>query len=216
MPVPTTIIPTFSHERFSVIAIGSSTGGPKLVEQIVCGLPADLCVPILIAQHLPPSFTESFTARLDRGGSLSAVHAESGMPVYPGTVYVARGREHMRVRTTPGGRPILEVSPTPTHLVFKPSVDELFLSCAAVYGRKTLAVVLTGIGSDGTAGAAAIKKAGGMVIVQNAETCAVYGMPRSCVEAGVAHAQLDPERIRLALLQLSPEHRHHMPASDNR
>lgn len=198
-------IPQFELGRFKAVAIGSSTGGPGLVEQIISGLPADLPVPVFVAQHMPPTFTESFSARLELRSALTVVHAEDMMPVLPGTVYVGRGHRHMRVRrvalTTQ-----LEINEQPTSLPFKPSCDELFHSCAAVYGGATLVVVLTGIGSDGTKGAKEVAQAGGVVLTQSAATCVVYGMPRSCVEAGVSHAQLSPDEIRRAILQLSPDY----------
>jgi len=178
-----------------------------LLEQMVAGLPADLPVPILLAQHLPPTFTVQFAAQLDRAGPLTAVEAETGMPLLAGVLYVGRGREHLRVRGRPGAalsEARLEVSPEPVELPFKPSADELLRSCARVFGGGTLAVILTGIGRDGTAGAKAVHEAGGMVLTQSQATCAVYGMPRSCVEAGVSDAALGPEEIGRALLQLSP------------
>lgn len=200
-------IPSFPLRRFEVIAIAASTGGPGLVERLVAGLPADLPLPILVAQHLPPQFTVSFAAQLDRAGPLSAVHAADGMPIHPGTVYVGPGRQHLRVvGQTPQGVHA-EVSPQPEYLTFKPSADELFRSCAKVYGSKVLAIVLTGIGRDGTEGARAVRDAGGVVLAQDAVTCAVYGMPRSVFEAGFAQAQLTPDDIQRAILQLSPQHR---------
>lgn len=201
-------VPAFSLGRFSAVAIGSSTGGPKLVVSILSGLPADLPFPLFIAQHLPPTFTPSFAAHLAQASPLTVVHAEDGMPVYPGTVYVGQGHKHMRVVQRLGQRPRIVISPEPRELVFMPSVDELFRSCATVYAREVLAVVLTGIGRDGTEGARAVKQAGGVVLSQNAETCAVYGMPRSCAEAGLSDAVLDPDDIRRAILQLSPLHGH--------
>jgi len=177
------------------------------VERMLAGLPADLPLPLFIAQHLPPHFTISFTAQIGRVSPLTAVHAEDGMPVHPGTVYVAPGRQHMRVIQPPSGPPQLEINTNPAYLSFKPSADELFRSCAKVYGAKTLAIVLTGIGHDGTEGARAVIDAGGIVLAQNEETCAVYGMPRSVAEAGFASAILTPDEIRRAILQLSPQHR---------
>ena len=203
-------IPLFPLGRFEAIGIGSSTGGPGLVEKIVTGLPADLPVPIFIAQHLPPQFTPHYAAQIDRSGPLSAHHAEDGMPVVPGAVYIGVGRQHLRVRKTAGPhrpRLELEVSPDPQYLTFKPSADELFRSMVKVYGAKTLVVVMTGIGHDGTEGARAVIEAGGVVLTQSAATCAVYGMPRSVVDAGFSTAALDPDDIRRAILQLSVEHR---------
>jgi len=201
-------IPLFELGRFKAVAIGSSTGAPGLVERIIAGLPADLPVPIFIAQHMPATFTESFATRLDQASPLTVVHAEDAMPVFPGTVYVGRGQAHLRVRSTLGGRVSVEVNDQPPGLVFKPSADELFRSCAKVYGQATLAIVMTGIGSDGTQGAREVKAAGGVVLTQSKETCAVYGMPRSCVKAGLSDAQLDSDQICRAILQLSPDYRH--------
>ena len=96
----------------------------------------------------------------------------------------------------------------PQSRLYKPSADELFRSCTEVYGQATLAVVMTGMGADGTEGAGAIKTAGGGVLTQSEKTCVVYGMPRSCVEAGLSDAQLDPDQISRAILQLSPDYRH--------
>jgi len=201
-------IPPFELGRFKAIAIASSTGGPGLVDQIVSKLPADLPISIFLAQHMPPKFTESFSARLALNSPLTVLHAEDQMPVLPGTLYVGQGHHHLRVRQTRGGRIQIEVSKQPENLAFKPSADELFRSCAAVYGKDTLAVVMTGIGRDGTEGAGDVRQAGGVILTQTADTCAVYGMPRSCVEAGLSDAQLSPDEIRQAILQLSPKHRH--------
>ncbi len=199
-------IPKFDLDRFKAVAIGSSTGGPSLVEQILRGLPADLTVPILIAQHMPPKFTESFAAQLAQISPLTVVHAQDLMPVYSGTVYIGQGHQHLRVKRLGRHRVEVEISPTPTELAYKPSVDELFLSCADVYGPDTLAIILSGIGRDGTQGAQAIRAKGGVVLTQSIETCAVYGMPRYCVEAGASDAQLPPDQIRRAILQLSPQY----------
>lgn len=196
-------IPAFELQRFDVVAIGSSTGGPGLVESIVAGLPADIRVPIIVAQHMPPSFTESFARTLAQSSPLAVFHAEDGLPVVPGTVYVGRGHNHVRVvRQRQGVR--LEVNALPTERVYRPSADELFASCAKVYGGKVLGIVMTGIGQDGVVGAQAVVNAGGMVVTQAKSTCVVYGMPRACDEAGLSSANLNPEEIRRTILQLSP------------
>ncbi len=204
---PIHTVPRLALGRIEAVAIGSSTGGPQLVEQILTRLPAYLPFPIFLAQHLPPSFSRTFANFLAHRAALAVFHAEDGMPVLPGTVYVGVGHQHLRVRRAAGtARPVLEVSPQPQTLPYKPAADELFRSTAAIYGRHTLAIVLSGIGRDGTEGARAVQSAGGIVISQNAETCAVYGMPRACFEAGLSNAVLDPECIRQTILQLSPGH----------
>ncbi|GAB4108463.1 MAG: hypothetical protein Kow00105_15620 [Phycisphaeraceae bacterium] len=197
-------VPQFKPDRFKAVAIGSSTGGPNLVQQIIAGLPADMPVPIFIAQHLPPKFTHEMALSMARRAALTVVEAEQGQPVFPGTVYVAPGRLHMRIVSDSGQRKRIRISDQPADLLYKPSVDELFDSCAQVYGRETLGVVMTGIGRDGTRGAAEIVKAGGIILTQDKASCAVYGMPRSCDEAGLSSASLPPEGLRRAILQLSP------------
>lgn len=199
-------IPRIQLDAYRVIAIGASTGAPGQVEQILAGLPADLSVPILLAQHLPPQFTAEFSRQLDRASPLTVVEAEDGMPVYPGVVFVGRGHQHMRVKSIVAGKARVVISPEPADYPYKPSADELFASCASVYGAKTIAVVMTGIGHDGTKGAGEIFNTGGMVIAQSPETCAVNGMPGSCVKAGFASHILTPDQIRRLLLQLSPLH----------
>lgn len=201
-----TRIPHFPLGRFEVVAIGASTGAPGQVEEILASLPADLPFAVLIAQHLPPAFSKSFAVQLDAASPLSVVVAEDGMAMLPSVAYVGPGRQHLRVRRSLGGKVAIEVSEKPSALPFKPSADELFASCAAIWRARTLGIVMTGIGKDGTLGAGAIHAAGGMVIAQTAETCAVYGMPKSCVEAGYADAQLSPRDIARAVLQLSPQH----------
>lgn len=190
--------------RFQVVAIGASTGGPGLLRQMISDLPADLPFPILIAQHLPPAFTLQLSQQMANESALMVVHAENGMDVLAGVVYVAPGRMHMRVKRNARKKPVIEISDEPAGLFFKPSVDELLTSVATVYGRKSLGVILTGIGQDGKLGAAAIKQQGGMIVTQSQNTCSVYGMPRSCDEAGLSDASLDPPAIRRLIHQFSP------------
>jgi len=186
------------------IAIGSSTGGPRPLQHILEGLGADIPGPIFIAQHMPPAFTKSYAAMLDRVTALSVVHAEEGMPVYPGVVYVGRGRMHMSLRQKLGGGVQLALAAEPSSKLYMPSADVLFESAAKIYQRRLLAIVLTGLGHDGTEGAQAVKAAGGGVITQEEKSCAVYGMPRSCVVAGVSDLQLTPPDIRNHLQTLWP------------
>ncbi len=199
-------IPEFNLGRFKAVAIGSSTGGPGLVEEIINNLPPDLPMPIFVAQHMPPTFTETFAARLELNSPLTVVHAQDTMPVFDGTVYIGRGHHHLRVRKIGRTSTQIEVNDLPTKLVYKPSADELFRSCAEVYGEKTLAIVLTGIGADGTQGARAVHDAGGVVLTQTAKSCVVYGMPKSCVDAGLSDAQLTPADIRNVIMRLAPSH----------
>jgi two-component system chemotaxis response regulator CheB len=188
---------------FDLVAIGASTGAPSIIERILKGLPADLSVPILIGQHMPPSFTENFAHRLDLLSPLSVFHAEDGMPLYPGSVYLGVGRRHLRVRRI-GSRLYIEISDEPAALAFKPSVDELLKSVSRCVGARGLGIVLSGMGRDGVIGAALLHEIGGTLVTQSAATCSVYGMPRSIDEAQLSDASLDPEQIRQTLLSFSP------------
>ena len=199
-------IPTIDPREFDAVAIGASTGSPNLVETIISGLPADLSVPVFVALHLPPKFTVTFATQLEQRSALTVVHGENGQPVYNGVAYIGQGHMHMRVRKSLGGKINIEIGKEPEHKLFRPSADVLFQSCAQVYGRKTLAIVLSGIGHDGTEGAVAVQEAGGMVLTQRSDTCPAPGMPTSCEKAGVSDVQLTPEDIRRVILQLSPKH----------
>jgi len=202
------------NNEVKAIAIGSSTGGPRPLQHILTGLGADIPGPVFVAQHMPPSFTKSYAASLDKCTALSVVHAEDGMPVFPGVVYVGRGRMHMSLRQTSSGSVHLVLSLEPRAKLYMPSADVLFSSAAKIYGRGLLAVVMTGIGHDGEEGARVVKQLSGSVITQEAKSCAVYGMPRSCVEAGLSDAQLTPEQIRTRLQEVwpSPQSAHRVGA----
>lgn len=189
-----------AEPSLAAVGIAASTGSPQWVEHILTGLPADLGVPVLVALHLPPTFTASFARAVGHKAAVTVVEAEDGMPVLPGTAYIGRGHQHLRVI---GGRGVLrthvQVSPKPTELLFRPSGDELLRSMAGVYGAGALGVVLSGIGRDGCAGAQAVVEAGGTIWTQRADTCVVYGMPKACDEAGLSSARLTPEEIRARL-----------------
>ena len=195
-------IPPFDLDRFDAIAIASSTGGPGLIDQIMSNLPADLPVPIFLAQHMPPKFTESFSARLALNSPLTVLHAEDQMPVLPGTLYVGRGHNHLRVRQTRAGRVQLEVNEQPEKLVFKPSADELFRSCAAIYGNLLLAVVMTGIGRDGAEGLLRLRQGGWHTIAQDEGSCAVFGMPKVAIDLGAVTKVLPLEHIAEVVCRL--------------
>ncbi len=185
-----------------VVVIGSSTGGPPALEEILTALPPDLSVAVVVAQHMPPLFTRSLAERLDALCAVGVVHGASGMPLLPGSVYIAPGGRHTRIIRLASGRYGLEVSDRPEEALYKPSVNELFASGARAAGSKCLAVVLTGMGDDGREGARAIRDKGGKVIAQDAASCVVYGMPRAVVDAGLASAVGPPRQIAAAIASL--------------
>jgi len=195
--------PQFRVDQFDAVAIASSTGGPQLVEQILCGLPADLSVPVLIAQHMPETFTQTMSLRIGNLAAIGCYHAEEDMPVHAGVAYIGRGGNHMRAERK-GKRVSLQISPEPTSRCYKPSADELFESSTQTWPGRVLAIVLTGMGKDGVEGAERVVADGGTVITQTKESCVIYGMPKACDEAGLSSASLTIPEIIEMLLQLSP------------
>ena len=178
-----------------IVAIGTSTGGPKTLQQIIPALPKDLPVPVLIAQHMPANFTGPFAERLNQLSLITVKEAEDGEPVRPGVAYVAPGGGHMKVAKRAVTSIISITDATHQNFIYKPSVDALMSSVALLYSRKALGIILTGMGNDGLQGLAELKKAGGRVIAQNEETCVIYGMPKAVVTAGIADKILPAEDI---------------------
>ncbi|MBM4253491.1 MAG: chemotaxis-specific protein-glutamate methyltransferase CheB [Deltaproteobacteria bacterium] len=177
-----------------IVVIGSSTGGPTVLEKIVALLRPPLVVPIVIAQHMPPVFTATFAERLSNISGIPALEAEDQMPLESGKIYVAPGDYHVRITGTTED-PLLTLDQGPKINSVRPAVDPLFESAAAVYGERCLAIVLTGMGSDGKAGAAAIKDRRGAVVLQDEQSCVVFGMPGAVFAAGNYDLVGDPEQI---------------------
>lgn len=171
-----------------VIVLGTSTGGPQAITRLLGALPGDLRAPLLIALHIPAGYTEALAARLDTLSALEVREAESGMEPRAGQVVLARGGSHLQLRAL-DGRVEVEVAHRLGGEPHAPSVDLLFESAAAIYGARTLGVVLTGMGDDGLRGARAIRAAGGTVLTESELSCVVYGMPRSVKEAGLSSAE---------------------------
>lgn len=178
--------------RFAVIAVGASTGGPEALREILPALPAGLPVPVLVVQHIPPVFSTALAARLDDLCRLSVVEAADGMPVEVGKVYLAPGGRHLAVERHAGSVRCRLTDAAPV-LGCRPSFDVLLESAVIAYEGKIAAAVLTGMGADGLAGCRAVKAAGGFVVVQHREGCAVWGMPKAVEEEGLADvvARLD-------------------------
>ncbi len=192
----------FAQVSPRALLIGSSTGGPQALTALVEKLPAAIDrAPVLITQHMPPTFTTVLAEHLSRIGARGAHEAEDGEPVLAGGIYVAPGGRHMRVVRAKDGIKIA-LGDDPAINFCKPAVDALFTSAAAVWGSATLAVVLTGMGSDGTRGAADIVAAGGSVIAQDEATSVVWGMPRSVAQAGLCSAVLPLDEIAPKVIRL--------------
>lgn len=185
-----------------VLVIGSSTGGPEALAKVVPHLPASFPVPVLLVQHMPPVFTRQFAQRLDRLSALRVVEAVDGTPLQPGTVHLAPGDHHLVIRADRAGQLTTALNQDPAENFCRPAVDPLFRSAVSAYGAGVLAVVLTGMGSDGRNGAGEIRTAGGTVLVQDQATSVVWGMPGAIAQAGLADEVLPLDRIAEAI------HRH--------
>lgn len=186
-----------------VIAIAASTGGPPAVQQLLAQLPRELPLAIAIAQHMPARFTRAFAERLDRLVPLTVVEAEDGMPLLAGMVYVAPGGAHLEVALGPAG-PVARVSAAaPGGGVITPSADRLFRSAAALFGTRLCAVVLTGMGNDGTDGAGVALAAGARVWAEDPDLAVMSGMPRSVVDAGFAQRVGTIDAIARSIMEFS-------------
>ncbi|WP_345712742.1 CheB methylesterase domain-containing protein, partial [Kineococcus glutinatus] len=192
--------PAPASGRRRALVIGSSTGGPEALTAVVSKLPANLPVPVLITQHMPPVFTRLYAQRLDKASALNVVEATDGQPVVPGTVYIAPGDFHMEVVRSGTGA-VTKLQQGPPENFCRPAVDVMFRSALALYGGDLLAVVLTGMGSDGRTGCKAIAGAGGQVVVQDEATSVVWGMPGAVAREGVADEILPLSAIADAIVR---------------
>jgi two-component system chemotaxis response regulator CheB len=189
-----------SKSHVSVIAIGVSTGGPEALRKLILKLPKPFPVPILIAQHMPPVFTGLLADRLSQQSGHRVRQATEGENVTAGEILIAPGDFHLTVcREKNNVKTRLDQSPPENSC--RPSVDPLFRSIGKVYGREAIAVVLTGMGTDGGAGSRAIKQTGGRVIVQDQESSVVWGMPGHVAEIGLADRVLPLEQIATELIR---------------
>jgi two-component system, chemotaxis family, protein-glutamate methylesterase/glutaminase len=188
-----------------IVAIGVSTGGPDALARMLPTLPANLPVPVVIAQHMPPIFTTMLAARLAAKSSLPVRECKSGEPLTPGCAYVAPGDFHMIV-SNEGGELCLRTHQGAKENYCRPSVDVLFRSVAQVYGARTLAIVLTGMGQDGVKGCEILGGLGARIVVQDEATSVVWGMPGFVARRGLADKivpldQIASEIVRATSLQ---------------
>jgi two-component system chemotaxis response regulator CheB len=196
--------------RIDLVAIGCSTGGPDALTKVVGGLPATFPVPVVVVQHMPAVFTRMFAQRLDRSVALRVVEAADGMPVLPGSVYIAPGDQHLEV-VRRGVAIQTRLSQGPPENFCRPAVDVLFRSVARVYGGAVLALVLTGMGHDGQHGCEPLRAAGAQIIAQDQATSVVWGMPGSIVAAGLADSVLPLERLAAHLVNSAAQGRGAQP-----
>ena len=181
-----------------VVLIGCSTGGPKALAELVPQLPAELNAAYLIVQHMPVGFTASLAERLNRASQIEVREARAGDVVRAGTALLAPGGFHMEI----GARNLIKLGEGPPECGVRPAIDVTARHAAKVFGSKMRSVILTGMGSDGTEGSRAIKAAGGLVLAEHQSTCAVYGMPKSVAEAGLADQVAPLRRISSHIVEM--------------
>jgi two-component system chemotaxis response regulator CheB len=187
-----------------IVVIGVSTGGPNALCLVIPKLPANFPVPVIIVQHMPPMFTRLLAERLDAHSPLKVREAEDAMELQPGLVIVARGDHHLRLRRS-GKAVFTALDQGPHENSCRPSVDVLFRSAAEIHGKHTLAVMLTGMGSDGLLGTRALKTVGAISLVQDEASSVVWGMPGAVAAAGLADQILALNRIPAEIVRLSME-----------
>ena len=185
----------------AIVALGSSTGGPKALQEILPLLPADLSVPILIVQHMPPGFTAPFAQRLNHLCAVSVVEAAHRDLISPGVVYIAPAGMHMTVERPCDSRAFICLDTHPENCPHMPSVDILMLSVAKTFRNLAMGIILTGMGSDGAEGMMAIHRHGGLTIGQDEASCIVYGMPRACAELGALTRAVPLSQIPAQIMQ---------------
>lgn len=183
-----------------IIAIGASTGGTQAIEAVLTRLPAEM-PPIVITQHIPAGFSAAFAERLNRACALHVAEAAGGETLARGHAFIARGDQHLVVERSSTGVWRLRLDGGPKVCYQRPSVDVMFESVAAAAGHRSWAVLLTGMGADGSRGMLAMKNAGARTIAESEKTCVVFGMPREAIRLGAAGHVLDLGEIAPFLIQ---------------
>jgi two-component system chemotaxis response regulator CheB len=189
------------HNHFDLLVIGVSTGGPQGLKAVIPRLPADFPLPVAIVMHMPIGYTKAYAKRLDELSALTVIEAAEGDQVRPGIVFIAPAGRHLTFVRDPQGEVRIHLDVSPFDTPHRPSVDVLFQSAADIYRDRVLALVMTGMGDDGSQGAAWIKARGGCILTEAEETCVVYGMPRSVVEAGLSDASVPLDRLTEAIAE---------------
>lgn len=205
---PSTSRPLASAIAPTLVALGTSTGGPKALQEILPMLPADLPIPVLIVQHMPVGFTGPFAKRLDNLCKVTVKEASNEEAIEDGVVYIAPAGQHMTVYRRSNSRGFIRLAKTPADTLHIPSVDVMMLSAAEVYRSLCMGVIMTGMGADGAKGMEAIKREGGLTVGQDEASCTVYGMPRSAAEMGVLQRVVPLDQIPGQILQATRYKRH--------
>jgi two-component system chemotaxis response regulator CheB len=192
--------------RIAAVIIGTSTGGPVALREVIPKLPPTLGVPVFVVQHMPPNYTKSLAARIGEASQIPVQEAASGMLVEANRVYLAPGGLHMGVELQ-RGRLVIQTSDDPPEHNCRPAVDYMLRSAARIYSGDLLVVILTGMGRDGTEGCRLIKQMGGVVLAQHPDGCVVYGMPKVVVEEQLADRVVPIEKMASWIVRMVEESR---------
>ena len=182
------------------VILGTSTGGPAALKAVCPKLPADFPIPVFVIQHMPPKYTHSLAQRLNDICELEVVEATDKTEVVAGKILIAPGGRQMKLQRS-GDGVIVRVNDDPTENSVRPSVDYFLRSTVEVFDGNALAVIMTGMGSDGLRGSAELKEAGGFVFAQSPDDCVVYGMPKAVVARGLADRILPLGKISPAMVR---------------
>jgi two-component system chemotaxis response regulator CheB len=183
-----------------IVAIGTSTGGPRALQEVLTRLPGNLPCPTLVVQHMPPGFTKSLAERLNSLCELTVKEAADNDKLVAGTVYIAPGDFHLTLRREGAGT-YVKLNKDPAIGGLRPAVDPMMVSVSETYGIKTVGVILTGMGHDGAKGMQAIKRSRGLTIAEDQSTAVVFGMPKAAIEAGVVDTILPLPQVADGIVQ---------------
>src|SRR5688500_13849312 len=200
-PGPSAVLPPNSTRgNGDIVVIGISTGGPQGLKVVIPRLPADFPVPIAMVMHMPVGYTEMYARSLNDLSAVTVTEAQDEQVLLPGTAYLAPAGRHLTFRRS-GSAVVTRLDVRPLDTPHRPSVDVLFHSAAEVFDSRVLGVVMTGMGNDGREGSAWIKARGGAIFAEAEESCVVYGMPRSVVEAGLSDGVFPLELMAQAIME---------------
>jgi two-component system chemotaxis response regulator CheB len=195
------VVASKTASRVEVVVIGVSTGGPQALRALLPRFPASFPVPLVVVLHMPVGFTSLYASKLNEFCAFEVREAVEGDELRPGLCLFAQAGKHLKLTRSLSGTVKARLALQPIDLLHRPSADVLFRSAVDVYGDRVLGVVMTGMGSDGREGAAWIKSKGGAVLTEAEESCIIYGMPRSVVEAGASDAAVPLSRMAEAIME---------------
>lgn len=195
------VVKASSGKQYSLLAIGTSTGGPVALQKILTEFPQDFPLPIIMIQHMPATFTNAFASRLNSLCKITVKEASNGDILKPGYAYLAPGGRQMIISGTESAPKIKIIEDDSLKIAFKPSVDVSFGSAAKVFGGNVLGIILTGMGSDGREGSRMLKAKGATIWAQDEQSCVVYGMPQAVTAAGISQLSLPLEAIPGAIFK---------------